>query len=127
MPLDDDEIRARFDALRTKETGDAPEFRSFIARAEHAHSGPERGESRARRRPAAWFALSLATAATIAVVAGLSVRGRLDRARLPSLSTWRSPTAVFLRTPGAELLQSPDVYTSVLDRVTLTTVQPKGE
>lgn len=127
MPLDDSEIRARFETLRETEKGGAPEFRALIARAEQAGTGLEYRPAGGRRRPAAWFALSLATAATIAVVAGLSVRGRLDRARLPSLSTWRSPTAVFLRTPGAELLQSPDVYTSVLDRVTLTAVQPKGE
>jgi hypothetical protein len=73
----------------------------------------------------AWVRLSLAAA--IVLAAGLAVRGRRDRARIPPLSTWRSPTAVFLNTPGIELLQSPDVLTSVLDRVASTAVQPKRE
>jgi hypothetical protein len=122
-PLGGDELRARFEALRETERAGAPGFRSLMDRG--ARAAQERRRRGWRRWPVAWVRLSLAAA--IVLAAGLAVRGRRDRARIPPLSTWRSPTAVFLNTPGIELLQSPDVLTSVLDRVASTAVQPKRE
>jgi hypothetical protein len=121
-PFTDDQLRARFRALGASEKAGAPDFRALVDR---AHSSAA-GHRPLRRRPVARAALMLATAAAIVVAALLARTGR-NRSPAPSLTDWSSPTAVLLNTPAVELLQPPDLLSSVLDRMMSTTVQPKGD
>lgn len=123
-PPSEDQLRARFQALRNAERGATPEFRTFMDRAEQ--SAAEHQPEPLRQWPLGWAALSLAAAAAIVVASGLGIRAARNRAAIEPLSTWTSPTAVLLSMPSLDLLQPPDLFTSVLDPLTSMTVQPKG-
>jgi hypothetical protein len=122
IPFTDDQLRARFHALRASEEAAAPNFRALVGRAQSAAMD----HRPLRRPPVAWVALALATAAAVVVAVVVSRTGR-DPSPTPSLTDWTSPTAVLLDTPGVDLLQPPDLLSSVLDRMMSTTVQPKGD
>jgi hypothetical protein len=115
----DDDLRARFAALRRAERGTAPPLDAILA----------------RPRPPRRRASSIALAAAAVVVALLGARLVLRRppneraaSRAPSVLEWRSPTASLLRTPGQELLRTvPTLRSSLLRDVpldSLTTVDP---
>ena len=114
---DDRVMRELFTDLRAADRAQAPDFRTMRERA----SAP-----RSIARPLA-RSLVRAAAAVVFLVAGVVVWQRLHRPRISSLASvsslvsWKSPTAILLRTPGRELLQQvPDLQASILDRVILT-------
>jgi hypothetical protein len=129
----DEELQRRFRSLRDNDRARVPSFR-------------ETWDAASRRQPAAprWRlppALALAAAAGVVLAVGLVLRGSRDRgsARLladstinaqlvaPSITTWTSPTAGLLRTPGVELLGAPPALrASILDRVVPAPVLPRG-
>ena len=123
----DDDLRARFDALRAEEAARAPEFRSVHERVP------------ARRRPAppsrSVMLLGLAAASVFVVATGVAIHGRrtgtpsplvadATSPRLPatsSITAWTSPTAGLLRTSGSTLLSDPPpIHSSILDGVLST-------
>jgi hypothetical protein len=118
----DDDLRAQFDARLGVERMAVPDFRSLIDRAECRADVRQQS----RRRSGAWVALSLAAAAVVVLATGLVVHRTRERSSIQALSTWRSPTAGLLRTPGTALLQPRDVFTSVLDGAASMAAQPKG-
>lgn len=119
--LSDRELRARFDALRAADEHGAPGFGALLARAAPAATEGRRLPSRWRLRTA----LSIAAALLLAV--GL-VRWSRRRDFVPQpLSTWTSPTASLLHTPGPDLLASSGLLPSVLDQLTSTPSQRKGK
>jgi hypothetical protein len=114
---DDGVIRDLFAELRGSDRAQAPDFRTMRQRAS------------ASRPIAISLTRSLvrAAAAVVFLAAGVMVWQRLHRpadsrlAAVSSLASWKSPTAILLRTPGRELLQGvPDLRSSILDRVTST-------
>lgn len=116
----DDGLRARFDALREADGRRVPAFRAMLGR--RAHASPPAALPRR-----AWLrALVLAAAAAIVLALGLTITpGRGDFAPQP-LSTWTSPTASLLRTPGSDLLASPGLVASPLDQLITTLAQREG-
>ena len=124
---DDDDLRARFHALRRDDEAQAPDFRTVLNRVVVPRSLPLR-----RSVPVLW----VAAAAGVMVAVGITLLEVHDRAnRLAdsvalsaatnsaSVSTWRSPTASLLRTSGGELLAAPRVLSSILDGATNAAVQ----
>jgi hypothetical protein len=126
----DDELRARFDALRAEERERAPDFRAMRERAATAQVQTP------RRYPAL---LWLAAAAVVVLAAGLVIRGarttqpmRLASdssapAVAPGSTRWTSPTAGFLITPGMDVLKAPSLHSSILDGIASASVVPKGD
>jgi hypothetical protein len=114
---DDGVIRELFAELRGADRPQVPDFRRM------------RELASAPRPIAAALTHSFvrAAAAVVFLTAGLMVLQRLHRTRtsrsapVSALASWKSPTAILLRTPGRELLQEvPDLHSSILDRITLT-------
>jgi hypothetical protein len=117
---DDDDLRARFDALRQADRARTPDFRTVLDRAEVAHASPRR-----RGQPLVW----VAAAAGIVLAFGITLHQVRDRGAdrhaggvapssssdAVSISTWTSPTASLLRTSGGEMLASPRLLSSILD------------
>jgi hypothetical protein len=117
---DDDDLRARFDAIRQADRVRAPDFHTVLDRAEVAHVSPRR-----RGHPLVW----VAAAAGIVLAFGITLYQVRDRGADPqavgvapsggsdavTISTWRSPTASLLRTSGGEMLASPKLLSSILD------------
>jgi anti-sigma factor RsiW len=130
----DDELRARFAALRVEEAMRAPDFRGIRERV----SG--RARTRPRLRPA--VILGLAAAAALVLATGVALHG-IRNAALPPLvadstpsgagagpliTTWTSPTAGLLRTSASELLSAPPpIRSSILDGVASAPTKPKGD
>lgn len=110
--INDDELRARFAQLRSADELGAPDFQCVLERAKNR---PLRAGRFAWRRP---LAVSAALAATILLAVGVARVARRSGFVAPPLSTWVSPTASLLRTPGSELLNSPSLTSSVLDPAT---------
>lgn len=124
---DDDELRARFEALREEDRPRAPAFRGAV--------GYERPQPLPRRRafPLVW----IAAAAGIVLIVGIAVRetrqhdtgphdasaGSFGGGDSVSISTWRSPTASLLRVSGSEVLASSKILSSVLDGASRAAVQ----
>ncbi len=111
--LKDDELRARFAQLRDADELGAPDFQGVLGR---ARLRPPRG--RLTWRPPSRFALSAALAAAILFAIGVARVSRRSEFVPPPLSTWVSPTASLLRTPGSELMRAPRLMSSVLDPAT---------
>lgn len=123
----DDELRARFGELRAFDSQFRPEFDAIVARG-------ERRAATARPRRAT-VPIWIAAAAGIVVVVGAAVVAwravKFGEARGPeaaeSISTWRSPTAWLLRTPGRELYAPPPILSSIIDGAARAPVQRKGD
>jgi hypothetical protein len=118
--LSDEEMRARFDSLRRVDEQRAPAFRAILDR-------PVRAASAGTPFRARWrLAVALSLAAGVVLVAGLvRVSRRRDFVAQP-LSTWTSPTASLLRTQGAASFATSPLLPSVLDNLTVTTLQRRG-
>jgi hypothetical protein len=122
--FNDSEMRSRFDALRTGDASSAPDFHDLF---ERARRRPVRAD-RIGRRWVSRAAFSLAVAATIVLTVNIARESQRRRAFVPApLSTWTSPTASLLRTPGTELIRSRALLSSMLDPVTSTTVSRRGK
>ncbi len=97
----DDDLRARFAALRREEEALAPEFAFPVA------AVPQRRRRSVGKRLA--FAASLVT---LSVVVVLVLRFASQKAHLgpgrpvASLTAWKAPTDFLLETPGRELLRT---------------------
>jgi hypothetical protein len=120
--LTDRELRARFKQLRAAELGDAPEFRELLGRANPATAGTDRNGRRLLSR----VAIPVTLVAALVLAVGIA---RVERRRVAiqtPLSTWTSPTATLLRTPGIGLSAPRGILTSVLDRATSNSVLLKG-
>lgn len=122
--IGDEDLRARFGELRDDDRAHAPEFGALWKRAEL------RAQTMARPRTlrAAWI---LAAAGIVMTAGILFQRSREVPARGTTsgatISSWRSPTAGLLRTPGIELLAPPAIFSSILDGAAGATVQPQGD
>ncbi len=106
----DHELRSKFERLREAETADAPDFRSLLDRADRAAPGNGRVERRRLTR----FAIPIAIAAAVVVAAGVASVARRRTAIQVPLSSWTSPTAGLLRTPGLGLLGPTNILSSRL-------------
>ena len=112
----DAELRARFEAQRRAEAGQAPEFASMIAaaRAEAAAAAPGIAPRRFERRRF-MYAGGLAAAAVIAALLVVP-RSRSsedtfeDAVRAfennPALGAWQSPTDGLLNVPGSQVIST---------------------
>ena len=123
----DDELRARFEALREEDRRRAPAFRGALS-----DEGP-RPLPRRRAFPLVW----IAAAAGIVLTVGIAVRETRQHDPDPharsassfgggdtvSITTWRSPTASLLRSSGSGLLAPPRILSSVLDGASRAAVQ----
>ena len=114
---DDGVIRKLFTELRNRDRAQTPDFRTMRQRS----SAPRRTTTLVTR------SFLRAAAAVVFLAAGVIMWQRLHRAGISrtatvsSLTSWKSPTAILLRTPGHELLRGvPDLHSSILDRLTPT-------
>lgn len=112
-------LRARFQELRD-DRPKAPAFQEVLERAQ------VRGASipRVRTLVPVW----IAAAAAVVLVTGVVLR-RSDRSpasEVPSISTWKSPTAGLLRYSGREMFAPPSVLSSSLGRVMSAPAKSKG-
>ncbi len=109
--LSDDELRARFKALRSADEPHTPAF-------EQIRNRPVRAAPAAPRARFAWrLGVALSVAAALLLSAGVTRAYRRYTFVAPPLSTWTSPTASLLHTPGTELLRSPKFAPSPLDHL----------
>jgi hypothetical protein len=115
----DDELRAKFAALRSIDALHAPDFEAIRNR-------PMRSAQAAPSVRRSW---RLGVALSVAAALLLSIGGTRAYRRYtfvaPPLSTWTSPTGSLLRTPGSELLRAPNLVSS-LAMLTNTLAQRKG-
>jgi hypothetical protein len=124
--MSDDDLRARFAELRNDDHARAPDFGAVLTRAELR----ARTTAYPRIVRVAW----IAAAAGIVFSAGILFQQSRGRDLVPpgsgqaaTISTWTSPTADLLRTPGSELLAPPSLFSSILDGATGATIQPQGD
>jgi len=87
----DRDLKQQFDALRRADRAAVPDFGALVRR------------PAMRRRPVAVRA-ALVAATVLVAVGGFGLATRRTRDEVPSILTWRSPTATLLRTPGQGLL-----------------------
>ena len=122
----DDELRARFDALRAHDFEDHPDFTDLLRR-------PTLSGSRVVVRHTPWgmrderWGIGLrrfAAAAALVVIAAefWVVKMRHPEKSLSATNTativsWQSPTAALLQTPARHVLAPPALLSSVLDGV----------
>jgi hypothetical protein len=124
---DDEEVRAQFRAVREHDAQQKPDFRVLLDRIS-SHS-----RSTGRSRAAQLWILAIAAACVVLAVTFAARQPRpddvvpADTRSMSPISEWRSPTQVFLQTPGLPLLSSPRLLSSVLDGVTHAALQRKGE
>ena len=117
-PTNDDELRERFEALRTADRARTPDVQALLgtARASAHLATPSRTP----------VLIGLAAAAGIVLMIGIALRA--SHATAPSIEMWQSPTAGFLRTPGDELLRAaPSIESSVLDGAAPSMTPRKGD
>lgn len=123
----DDELRARFEALRSDDSDRAPDFHDIVERARTLDAQRRHGV-----RP-----LWIVAAAGVVLAAGIAFQqarnhgvgrradatGSPGGGATPSISTWKSPTASLLRTSGSEAFATPKVLSSILDGASRDAVQ----
>ena len=103
------ELRRAFKELRSPDSHYAPELRAVLDR--------PRTE---RRYPMLWLATLAAAAATIVALMFAWPRSREVAPSTMSITEWRAPTDILLRTPGAELVQTvPTLRSSVFEGLPL--------
>ena len=107
--MDEGELRRRFVQQREADRERTPTFAQTYGRARARRSW----RGRLRVRP---LVIGAAAAVAIATVWLAHARSFSPAAVTPTISTWRAPTDVLLRTPGSDLLgEMPALGTSVLD------------
>jgi hypothetical protein len=124
--INDDELRARFGALRNQDSRVVPEFRGMLNPAERSTLVDHRGTRSNIRR--------IAVAAGILIVAALLVGKARDFRReqqmgavAQTITSWQSPTAALLQPPARDLLAPPPLLSSVFDGVASSTLQLKTD
>ena len=116
--IHDDELRARFAALRNHDSYAEPGFREMLVEAERARTRPTPTPSRVR-----WIAVAAGIVLGAALLIGKARQhnnARSDIGEVPSITSWQSPTAGLLTTPSRALLDPPPLLSSVFDGVTQT-------
>jgi hypothetical protein len=116
----DERLRSRFGELRDADERGAPAYRAVLER-RVAPVVPHPG-----RRWLPRFALTLAAAAAIVLAIGVARESRRREFQPQPLSTWRSPTASLLHTPGLNLVSSSTLVSSMLDPVIATSTLRTG-
>src|SRR5262245_25011953 len=124
----DDELRDRFAELRAFDSRSRPEFDAVVAR------GAQRAARPGRRRVLAAVWIASAAGIVLAIgAAGLAWRGlglshpKPTAMSRGSITSWRSPTAWLLRTPGRELYAPSSIRSSIIDGAAQVPVQRKGD
>ena len=124
--INDDELRARFSALREDDRGVGPEFRAMWDRAAST-ALTDRSGIRPNIR---WVAVAAAILTAAALIIGKARDFRSEQhASLvaPTITTWQSPTAALLQPPARDLLAPPPLLSSVFDGVGSPTLQLKTD
>ena len=122
IDMHDDELRARFAGLRASDELSAPEFVDVLDRARHsAHSRVS------ARRWLSPLAISIAAAAVVIAAVGIARASRRAAFVAPPLSTWTSPTAGLLRTPGTGQRQPATLISSLVDIATTPATPQTGK
>jgi hypothetical protein len=116
MQLDND-LSARFGALRDADVAGAPGIGDIVARKPIDH------------RMTTGRRTTLAIAALCVLIAGVFVtrRVRADRSTSPSVARWQSPTTSLVPTAGQSVLGPAPLLSSVLDGATQSTIWKKGD
>jgi hypothetical protein len=119
--MSDDELRARFEALRRADERYAPGLERILNR-------PPRPLLGAQRPRFAWRLglVAASVAAAFLLSTGVTRMYRRYTFVAQPLSIWTSPTASLLHMPGTELLRAPKLMPSALDYLTIALVQRKG-
>ncbi len=118
----DDELRARYAELRAADEQSAPDFQKILDRASDS--------SRATVRRYRWLSpltVSIAAAAVVVAAVGIARASRRAAFVAPPLSTWTSPTAGLLRTPGVDRARSISVMASLVDIAASTAIPRTGK
>ena len=119
----DDELRARFAALRAHDAAQAPELDAMR----------RRGESRATIRAGFPPRMSYAAAAAAIIVMAATMtfwwtrEHRSTSTMTPPIAAWESPTSSLLPRADHALLAPPPLLSSVLDGVGTSALQRKGD
>jgi hypothetical protein len=115
----DDDLRARFRALRRNDDARAPEFPPVV------HLGSSVRAERARHRSnGVW--LAAAAALVVGLVATRQFLATND-ATAQSITTWQSPTNSLVPASGRAVLSPPPLLSSVLDGATTSALWRKGD
>jgi hypothetical protein len=119
---DDEQLRARFSALRDYDRESEPELRGMLDRARsRARSG-----TRAAARTLQWVAAAACLVLGAALLVGKTrhdVAAPGPVSNLPVESDWQSPTAPLLETRVRALMAPPPLLSSVFDGVVPPTLQ----
>ena len=123
--INDNELRARFSAVRDQDSRVAPEFRQLWNDAEKSaltHRSVNRSNTR-------WAAVAAAILIAAALLVGKARDLRRDQqtASAQTITTWQSPTAGLLQPPARDLLAPPPLLSSVFDGVVSPTLQLKSD
>jgi len=124
--INEDELRARFGALRNQDVRVEPEFRGMWNRAERSTLADHRG-ARSNFR---WVAVAAGVLIAAALVAGKARDLRKEQktaVAASAISAWQSPTAGLLQPPTHDLLAPPPLLSSVFDGVASPTLQLKTD
>ena len=124
--INDEELRARFSAIKAEDTRVEPEFPSMLNRVERTSL-----TSRSSVRSSTGW---VAVAAAILIAAILLVEKARDLRReqqtvlaTQTITTWESPTAALLEPPAPDLLAPPPLLSSVFDGVASPTLDLKTD
>ena len=123
--INDEELRARFSALREEDGAVVPEFRAMWNRAASS-AVTDRSGIRSNIR---WVAVAAAILIAAALIVGKARDFRSEQASLAAqaIATWQSPTAALLQPPARDLLAPPPLLSSVFDGVASPALQLKTD
>ena len=121
----DEDLRARFSALRKEDGRVEPEFRAMWNRVGES-ALIERSGVRSSVR---WVAVAAAVLIAAALLVGKARDPRREQAAVAAqtITTWQSPTASLLQPTARDLLAPPPLLSSVFDGVASPTLQLKTD
>ena len=124
--IDDEQLRARFAALRHVDSRSEPDFRSMLERSQSHALTPSRALGLGFRWAAVAASVVLAVAALVS-----TTRHRSSPSTAVSAATvsgeWQPPTAGLLNTHVRGLMAPPSLLSSVFDSVVPPTLQQVSE
>ena len=124
--INDDQLRARFSALREEDGQVEPEFRAMWNRAGKA-ALTDHSRTRSKTR---WVAVAAAIVIAAALLIGKARDLRREKQTAlaaQTITTWQSPTAGLLEPPARDLIAPPPLLSSVFDGVASPTLQIKTD